>query len=146
MIKVLIISLFLFLSVSYSQTEEWIKIYEGPVSKLYIDISKINSFKGDEFFVWAKAEIDPPMIIESVPGKIYKYRTYYLFSKKLKKYSIVSIIYYDKNGNVLKSFNYNINSKVESLKFSYPIIKDSDEEKIFNSCLAIMKTKSPNLN
>ncbi len=144
--KRLIVFLLLVFSISsFAQSEEWVKIYEDAVSKLSIDISKISSFKGDVFYIWAEAEVDPPMIIESVPGKIYKYRTYYLFNKKLLKYSIISIIYYDKAGNVLTSFNYNINSKVEAYRFNYPIIPGSDEEKILNACLGFMKNKTPSL-
>ncbi len=127
----------------FSQSGNWVTIYEGAVSKISIDISKINSYKGDIFYVWAETEVDPPMIIESVPGRIYKYRTYYLFNKKLLKYSIVSIIYYDKKGNVLTSFNYNVNSKVEAYKFNYPVLPGSDEEKILNACVGFMKNKTP---
>jgi hypothetical protein len=145
MFKLTLFGVLLFLTSSFAQREEWVKIYEGPVSKLFIDISKIDSYKGDVFYVWAKSQVDPPMIIESVPGKIYKYRTYYLFNKKLLKYSIVSIIYYDKNGNVLKSFNYNVNSRVEAYKFSYPIIPGSDEEKILNACIGFLKNKTPSM-
>jgi hypothetical protein len=140
LIKIIISLAFLALGTN-AQSDNWIRIYEGPVSKLSIDISKLNSFKGDVFYVWAEEEVDPPMLIESVPGKIYKYRTYYIFNKKLKKYGIVSIIYYDKMGNVLRSFNYNVNSNVEEYKFNFPILPDSDEEKILNACLGFLNNK-----
>ncbi len=143
MLKLTLVGFLFLLTSTFAQKEEWVKIYEGPVSKLSIEISKIDSYRGDVFYVWAESQVNPPMIIESVPGRIYKYRTYYLFNKKLLKYSIVSIIYYDKNGNVLKSFNYNVNSKVEAYKFNYPIIPGSDEEKILNACIGFLKNKTP---
>ncbi len=140
-LRLVIFALVIIAGLSYAQDNRWLLIYEGAVDKIYIDTTNLDSFKGDDLYVWALKENDPPFIIESVPGKIYKSKTYYLFNKKLKKYSMISIIYYDKEGNVLKAFNYSNKSKVEAYRYNFPVIPGSDEEKILNACIAIIKTK-----
>ncbi len=136
-----IIFLLIAITCLQAQDKRWLLIYEGAVDKLYIDTTNLDSYKGDELYVWAMVENDPPFIIESVPGKIYKSKTYYLFNKKLAKYAMLSIIYYDKNGNVLKSFNYNNKSNIDDYKYNFPILPGSDEEKILNACIKLQNNK-----
>lgn len=140
-LRYIILPLLILASLLLGQDKRWLLIYEGAVDKIFIDTSNLDIFKGDDFYVWVLHEVDPPYIIESVPGKIYKSKTYYLFNKRLRKYGMLSIIYYDKEGNVLKSFNYKSDSKVDDYKYNFPILPGSDEEKIFTAYLTLQKTK-----
>ncbi len=140
-LRIVLLSFLFITSAVFAQENRWLLIYEGTVSKLFIDTTTIDTFKGDEIYVWVLQENDPPFIIESVPGKIYKTKTYYLFNKRIKKYAMLSIIYYDKKGNVLGSFDYSTKSVIEDYKYNFPVLPDSDEEKILNACIAIRRTK-----
>ena len=102
---------------------------------IYIDLSEIKSFKGDDIYVWAIEFHNPPIEIEAIDKDIYQTRTYYLINKKLLKYSIRDIIYYDKKINVLKNYSYEYFSDDADYKFSSPIFKGSLVELILNRCL-----------
>lgn len=102
---------------------------------IYIDLSEIKSFKGDDLYVWAIEFHKPPIEIEEIDRDIYQTRTYYLINKKLKKYSIRDIIYYDKKVNVLKNYSYEFFSEDPDYKFNSPIFSGSLVELILNRCL-----------
>jgi hypothetical protein len=103
-----------------------------------VDLSGIENFKGDDIYVWTLTKQSIQVVIESIKDKIYKTNTYYLFNKRLKKYSILYIIYYDEDGNVLGSFDYGRNSKVEIYQYNYPIFENSIEKKILEKCISAM--------
>ena len=124
---------------SQKSKEKWVEVVNQGQDKVLINISGIENFKGEDIYVWTLTEHATPIVIESIEGKIYKTNTYYLFNKKLKKYSILYLIYYDKDGNVLGSFDYGRNSKVEIYQYNYPIFKGSVEQKILDKCISVIE-------
>ena len=124
---------------SQATKAEWEPIYNEGSDKVYADISGVASFTGEDIYVWTLTEHSVPIIIESIDDEIYRTNTYYLFNKRLKKYSILYIIYYDKNKNVLASYDYGRNTKVESYQYNYPIFKGSLEERILDKCLEVIE-------
>ncbi len=142
-IKNLLLLLALILSANLSlnaQTDssKWVLVKSGIKTKISVNENGLQSFKGDDFYAWVKEEFKEPFSIEDIDKEIYKTKTYYLFSKPLKRYSILQIIFYDEDGNVIKSYSYDRTSDDIDYKFNYPIIQDSDEELIFNKCLELI--------
>ena len=114
---------------------KWVPVDLEGQDKVYVDIAGIENFSGEDIYVWTLTEHSIPIVIESISEKIYKTNTYYLLNTRLNKYSLLYIIYYDFSGNVLESFDYGRNTKVEIYQYNYPIWKASTEEKILNICL-----------
>lgn len=114
--------------------EDWVPVVQGE-NLVFIDMSNIKSFTGDDIFVWTYEKHSSPLKIDGINKDIYQSNTYYLFNKKLMKYSILEIIYYDKKGNVIKDFTYRINNEVEDLKYSYPVLESSLPHIILLRCL-----------
>jgi len=138
MYSIIIFLSFFFSSIlihAQSETDKWVKVEGLQAQRLSVDVTGLEKFKGDDFYVNALEEHNPPLIMETVDGKIYKTKTYYLISKKLLKYSLLNITYYDLEDNVLKNYSYQTNSEIEDYKYNYPILPDSDVEMILNTCL-----------
>jgi hypothetical protein len=131
----------LFAGVITAQTvkENWTLVVNREGSKISVELTGLEKYKDDDFYVWALEEHGSPITIESVPEKIYKTKTYFLFNKNLKRYGIIQLLYYDEKGNVLKHFSYLNDSQETSYKYSYPILPESDIELIFARCLEAMK-------
>lgn len=123
-----------------SKNEELIPILYKGNDNIYINSSGIENFKGDDIFVWVIREHSNPITVESVEDKIFKTKSYYLFNKKLNKYSILNILYYDDSGNVLASYDYNRKTDIEAYQYNYPIWKNSVELAILNKCLDIISS------
>lgn len=125
--------------------KNWVPVGNTYGSEIYIDVSDISKFKGDDIYVWAKQRNDPPITMEGIDEKIYQTKTYYLINKEIKKYSFLQIIYYNKQGNVIKSFDYKRPSDVEKYRYNYPIIEGSDAAAILQTCLTYLnKEQSKN--
>lgn len=137
--------LFLFLSVAvFAQVDdEWLLISSSGNSTTYMDTSDLPSFKGSDVYVWSMVKHNPAIVIESVDERIYKTKTYYLFNKELQRYSLLQIIYYDEEDNVLKSYSYNRNTEVTSYKYNFPVLRGSNEEVILQKIYEI--TGAPEL-
>ena len=135
----IIISIF---SVSYAQktNENWVPVASEEGKITYINITGLSNFQGEDIYIWSLEEFNPAVIMDESVGKIYKAKTYYLFNKEQKRYSIMQVILYDKNDNVLKSFSYNRNMDLPELKYSQPIIANSDADKIFMKCMEIISS------
>jgi len=120
-----------------AQTEinNWTLLTQKGGGKVMIDLKSIENSKGDDFTVWALEEHANPIVIESVPKKIYKTKTQYLINKTLKRYGIVQLIYYDEKGNSLKHFSYVNDSQEATYKYSYPILPESTMELLLARCL-----------
>jgi len=114
---------------------KWVPVDIEGQDKVYVDISGIENFSGEDIYVWTLAEHSIPIVIESISDKIYKTNTYYLFNTRLNKYSLLYIIYYDFSGNVLESFDYGRNTSVEIYQYNYPILETSIEKKILEICV-----------
>jgi hypothetical protein len=130
--------LFSITSAAQNNEKSWVPVGNTYGNQIYIDISDISRFKGDDIYVWAKQRHEPPLVIEGIEDKIYRTKTYYLINKKLKKYSFLQIIYYDKKGNVIKSFDYKRPSNVEKYKYNYPVIEGSNAESILQTCITYL--------
>jgi hypothetical protein len=115
-------------------SETWIPIDFPQFKKISIDAYGLEAYKGDEFYVWVKEEFEDPFEMEGVNDDIYLMKTYYLFSKRLKKYSILEIIFYDEESNVLTSYSYPHESADENYRYNYPIIPGSVMDGIFSKC------------
>jgi hypothetical protein len=125
-----------------SESENWIPISIETEKTLFINIAGISNYTGEEIIIWALQEMNPPLIMEEVHGNIYKVKTEYSINKKLLRYSITQIIYYDDKGNILKHYTYGHNSTIVEFKYNYPITKDSDVSKILSKCKEIIDTSN----
>ena len=124
-------------------TENWVPVIIDNESSLYINVTGLSSFQGDDFYVWTLEETKRPITIDEVNGDIYKTRTYYLFNKQSGRYSILQIIYYDEKENVLKSFSYNVETDNPDFRFNHPLFKNSDTEKVYQKCLEVINEGKP---
>jgi hypothetical protein len=116
-------------------TENWVSVSIENDRSLFINVTGLSEFQGNEIYVWSLEEVSSSLTIEEVNGDIYKIKTYYHINKELFRYGILQIIYYDKNNNVLKHYNYNRTTENLEFIYNYPIIKNSDVYKIYTKCL-----------
>jgi len=132
--------LVLICSVSFAQnlTENWIPVSSEEGRITYINVTGLASFKDEDIYVWSLQEFNPAVVMDEEVGEVYKVKSYYLFNKEQKRYSIMQIILYGDNDNVLKSFNYDRNMDLPEFKYSQPIITNSDADKIFMKCIEII--------
>jgi hypothetical protein len=110
--------------------ENWVPLSTEKEGSLFINVSGLSNFTGDDIYVWTQLEYNSPITMEEVNSKIYKVKTYYLINKSLLRYSILQIIYYDSQNNVIKHYGYEHDSSDPLLKYNYPIFKNSDAKKI----------------
>jgi len=120
---------------------EWEPIFNEGSDKVFVDISGVANFTGEDIYAWTLTEHSVPIVIESIDDKIYRTNTYYLFNTRLNKYSMLYIIYYDENKNVLASYDYGRNTKVEAYQYNYPIWEGSLEERVLAKCVEVIKNK-----
>ncbi len=120
----------------------WEPVFNEGSDKVFVDVSGIANFRGEDIYVWVLTEHSVPIVVESIKDKIYRTNTYYLFNTRLNKYSLLYIIYYDKNKNVLASFDYGRNTSVEEYQYNYPVFKNSLEERILNKCIDVINSKN----
>lgn len=118
--------------------DKLVQIDFDSVDKVYIVENTLKSLENKDIFVWTETSHHVPLTIESVNDKIYKTRTNYLLNTKLKKYALLGVIYYDEDGNVLKSFDYNSKSDLENYKYNFPVIPGSETEAIMNKCSELL--------
>jgi hypothetical protein len=132
-----LLAIFIFSTQLFAQegNGKWEAVYNEGTDRVFIDVSGLANFYGDDIYVWSLTEHTTPIELESIPDKIYRTNTYYLFNTRIRKYSILYIIYYDENKNVLASYDYGRNTKVEVYQYNYPLMKNSLEERIFDKCV-----------
>lgn len=132
-----VVLLFVISSYCFGQTKpNWKPVADTHSAKIYININDLKSHSGQDIFVWVLEEHKTPLVIESVKGKIYSTRTLYLFNPKKEKYSFLEVIYFDQKKNKIKSFSYKRPANLDTFKYSYPLMANSDAEKIMKACLA----------
>ncbi len=143
-VSILILASLLFATTLLAQVSkaEWEPIYSEDSDRVFVDVSGIASFTGDDIYAWVLTEHTVPITIESINDDIYRTNTYYLFNKRLNKYSMLYIIYYDKNKNVLASYDYGTNTAVEAYRYNYPIWENSLEERILEKCVEVIDKKN----
>jgi hypothetical protein len=133
--KKLFVMLFVVLGLYAQSADEWEMISATGVSVTYIEKKDLTIYNGTDVYLWVMEKHNPPIVIESVNGRIYKTKTYYLFNTELQRYSLLQIIYYDENDNVLKSYDYNRNTDIPSYKYNFPVIRGTTEEVILAKIL-----------
>lgn len=137
------IILFVFFFISHSNlsaqttNDQWIFVCAADANKQFIDSASLTKTNGD-IFVWIKEEFSKPLQLEGIPNDIFISKTFYLFNSMKNKYSIIQVIYYDENENVLKSYSYERSEEIPDIKYSSPIIKNSSEEEILKTCLELL--------
>ncbi|HOI29908.1 MAG TPA: hypothetical protein PLZ15_09145 [Melioribacteraceae bacterium] len=133
---------FFFTSLSFSQSdkENWVPVATQNQNKIYINTTGLSKYKGEDIYVWVLEENEPPITMEGIDLKIYKTKTYFLLNKVLKRYSIHQIIFYDNKKNVIKSYNYQINSDNQDYKYSSPILEGSNVFQVLLKCVEIIKS------
>ncbi len=133
--KKLFVMLFVVLGLYAQSADEWEMISATGVSVTYIEKKDLTIYNGTDVYLWVMEKHNPPIVIESVDGRIYKTKTYYLFNTELQRYSLLQIIYYDEKDNVLKSYDYNRNTDIPSYKYNFPVIRGTTEEVILAKIL-----------
>lgn len=140
--KLLVIFILLISNIiAQNSKTEWVPVDLDGQDKVYVDIAGIENLSGEDIYVWTLTEHSIPIVIETISGKIYKTNTYYLFNTRLNKYSLLYVIYYDFSGNVIASFDYGRNTKIEIYQYNYPIWEGSIENKVLNKCIEIIASK-----
>ncbi len=125
---------------SQEQNKNWIALdYEGA-DKIFINSADIKR-QGDDIYIWVKADHSIPLVIESVKEEIHSTKTYYLINKKIMKYSILEIVYFDAEGNVLENFSYKRSDDIEKVKYNYPVFKGSDLSAVLYKCNEMAEKK-----
>jgi len=122
-----------------TENENWVLVDTLEAQTIFINTDGLSSNKGDDIYFWTLEKHNPPIIIESLENPVEKTKTYYLVNKVVKKYSIMQIIYYDKNDNVLANYSYKRNMDNEKVKYNYPIMPESVMDKVINKCLTYIK-------
>lgn len=141
-INLLAIIIILSVSLFAQETDvDWQPIYNEGGDRVFIDVSGVEIFSGEDIYVWSLTKHINPIVIESIDDKIYSTNTYYLFNTRLNRYSMIYIIYYDKNKNVLASFDYGRKSNIENYQYNYPIWKNSVEKRILEKCIEVINRK-----
>lgn len=135
---VLLICFLLLISgiITMAQTkEQWSPVKTKSGSFLEINLSDLGDGKPDDIFVWAQENHINPLKLDNVEEPVYKTRTYYLINKKLMRYSILEIIYYNSRNSIIRDYNYRRNTEVTSFKYNYPVLADSEVEAILIKCM-----------
>jgi hypothetical protein len=127
-------------NISFAQktNDNWVSVDSEEGRIIYINVTGLASFQGEDIYVWSLQEFNPAVIMDEAVGEINKTKTYYLFNKAQKRYSIMQVILYGENDNVLKSFSYDRNMDIPEIKYNQPIITNSDADKIFMKCMEII--------
>ena len=137
--QIILISFISIDAFAQSSTENWIPVITTETQHIYIDVYGLDSFKGDDIYIWAMQNFDKPLDMQGIKRDIYQTRTYYLMNKKLKEYSILEIVFYDEDGNVITSYSYQHDSNIQKYRYNYPIFPGSDMDSILNKALEYIK-------
>jgi hypothetical protein len=121
--------------------ENWESIKSINKERIYVNTVNLDRNIGDDIYVWVMEEHSPPEAMEGIDADIYRTKTYFLLNKRIKRYSILQIIFYDAKGNVLKNYNYTRNMENESYKYSSPILEGSNIEAVLLLCVQHIKSK-----
>ncbi|OGU64966.1 MAG: hypothetical protein A2499_15410 [Stygiobacter sp. RIFOXYC12_FULL_38_8] len=136
-------SLFFFATLAFAQSENWIPVYSDEDKSAYINVTGLNAYQEGDIFVWIQEEYSNALQMEEIDEKIYKVKSYYMISKELKRYSLLDVIYYDEDSNVVKSYSYEHKYDKPEFKYSSPILKNTDMEKILAKCLEVIGNTKP---
>lgn len=136
-------SLFFFATLAFAQSENWVPVYSDEDKSAYINVTGLNAYQEGDIFVWIQEEYSNALQMEEIDEKIYKVKSYYMISRELKRYSLLDVIYYDEDSNVVKSYSYEHKYDKPEFKYSSPILKNTDMEKILAKCLEVIGNTKP---
>lgn len=122
---------------SQSIKENWVLVTSEDANKIYLNVSDLSANNSDDIYVWVLEEFHNPLELEGVDDNIYQSKTYYLFNKSKKRYSILQVIYYDEDKNVLKTYSYEHKLDLPDFKYNAPILNGSTTEAIYNKCFQL---------
>lgn len=135
------IILIYFAFVTYLNTqpkENWIKIYDGENKQIFIDVLNLN-MNENVINVWVYEQFKDPVDLKEFDNEIYFIKTRYNINKEISRYRIEDVIYYDRDKNVVKSFNYNFSYQDPIYKYYLPIMNNSEIEIILKKCLEYLE-------
>lgn len=115
--------------------DSWVPVNVDDENKIYLNTNGLTISKNGDIFVWVLEENKIPVTIESINNKVYKTKTYFLLNKNIKRYSILQIILYDKNDNVIKNYTYQRNMDNKDFRYSSPIMEGSNVEAVLLECV-----------
>lgn len=128
---------------AFAQSENWVPVYSDEDKSAYINVTGLNAYQEGDIFVWIQEEYSNALQMEEIDEKIYKVKSYYMISRELKRYSLLDVIYYDEDSNVVKSYSYEHKYDKPEFKYSSPILKNTDMEKILAKCLEVIGDTKP---
>ncbi|OGU33737.1 MAG: hypothetical protein A2068_12530 [Ignavibacteria bacterium GWB2_35_6b] len=139
-LNIILMPLF-FTTLTFAQNSEqnWARVDFNYSGRMYVDLNSIQNVNDTLVSIWTMEENFPPLSIESVNGKIYKTKTYYIFNKSVMRYSLLEIIYFDEKDNVLNSFSYRRNTGSQEYQYNYPLIDNSIEAAILKKCFQFIE-------
>lgn len=120
---------------SQIKKDNWVPVKVDDENKIYVNTNGLTISKNGDIFVWVLEENKIPITIETINNKVYKTKTYFLLNKNIKRYSILQIILYDKNDNVIKNYTYQRNMDNKDFRYSSPIMEGSNVEAVLLECV-----------
>ena len=133
-----IIFIFLFATFIYAQSENWMPVFSDEEKTVHLNANGLDAYQEGDIFVWTQEAYKKAIQMEEIDENIYKVKSYYMISREYKRYSLMEVIYYDEDNNVLKSYRYERNYDNPEFKYSSPILENSDMGKIFEKCLEVI--------
>lgn len=92
---ILVFLFFSILTIAQNLEPNWLRVDFNYSSRMYVDVNSLQNVNDTLISVWTMEENFPPHSVESVNGKIYKTKTFYIFNKSLMRYGLLEIIYLD---------------------------------------------------
>lgn len=129
-------------TLAFSQTENWVLVIAEDVKSVYLNSVGLNIYQEGDIFVWVKEEYSKAIRMEEIDEKIFLVKSFYMINREILKYSLMEVIYYDQDKNVIKNYSYNRNYDNPQYKYSSPIISNSDMEKVLVKCEEIIKVSN----
>jgi len=103
----------------------WKVVNADDGSKFWFDASTLDTSKGDKLDVWVLETYQPPKTYEGIEGNVFRSKTLYTINLTTVKYGILKVRYYDLTNNEIFSFDYDNPMPPESIRYTYPITKNS---------------------
>lgn len=126
--KYLLILLFLFNLIAYSQTEEkhiWKPLSTLDGEKFWYDPSTFDSVANDKLNFWILESHRPPLKFEGIEGDVFRSKTLYTINLITAKYGLKKIRYYGLTNKEVYSYDYDQYVSDDIFTFPYPIVTDS---------------------
>ena len=103
----------------------WKVVNAEDGSKFWYDVSTLDTSNGDKINIWILETNQPPKKFEGIDGDVFRSKTLYTINLITVKYGILKVRYYDLNNKEIFTFDYDNPMPPESLRYPYPITKNS---------------------